>query len=370
LTYLILKIGKRFRAVATSTITLLLCFLLLTQFPSWNHDVLSTGWYYQFKSYEKYFSTTSWFEAVWKGTSKFASHVSDIDLVFYGDGIGGFTTVVKWLSAAGRVNYTMLNSGKGDASSHHDRLTQALSAHIPLLFHPNPEKVMVVGLASGMTAGEALLYPVKQLDVLEINDQVVKGAEFFNPWNNNCLTNPRTRIILQDGRNHLELAREAYDVIISEPSNPWMAGLANLFTMDYFETVRERLSEDGFFVQWFYSYDMDWPTFSMVGRTFAEIFPDSFLMKTMASDYLLVGFKGKKNLDPVTAEKNMVYAAKSTNITIRDPRVIYNLIVSEDLKAFFGPGPFHTDNFPRLEFAAPKNLNRGDLSLGDSIAAK
>jgi spermidine synthase len=367
LTYLILKTGERLRAAVTGFITLSMGLLLLINFPSWNHNILARGWYHQFKSFEKYFNTTSWFDAVWKGTSKFAKHVANIDVVFYGDGIGGFTTVVKWFSTTGRTNYTLLNSGKGDASSHGDRLTQALSAHIPLLFHPNPEKVMVIGLASGMTAGEALNYPVKQLDVLEINDQVIKAAEFFNPWNNNCLTNPKTRIIVQDGRNHLELTKEKYDVIISEPSNPWMAGLANLFTMDYFKTVKGRLSENGIFIQWFYSYEMDWSTFAMVGRTFAEVFPDGLLMKTLSSDFLLVGFSGKKDLDLKVADKNMAYAGKSKNVTIRDPRVIFNLIVSEDLKGFFGPGPFHTDNWPRLEFAAPKNLDRMDNSIEQEI---
>jgi spermidine synthase len=366
-TFMILKTGERIRATVTGLITLSLGTLLLLNFPSWNHDILSRGWYYQFKSFEKYFSTTSWFEAAWKGSSKFAKHVSGNEVVFYGDGIGGFTTVVKWVNPIGVANYTMLNSGKGDASSHHDRLTQALSAHIPLLFHPDPQKVMVIGLASGMTAGEVLHYPVKQLDVLEINDQVIKGAELFNPWNNNCLTNPKTRIILQDGRNHLELTREKYDVIISEPSNPWMAGLANLFTLDYFKTVKERLSGNGIFVQWFYSYEMDWPTFAMVGRTFAEVFPDGLLMKTLSSDYLLIGFSGKKNLDLKTADKNLVYAKQSKNITIQDPRVLFNLILSEDLKGFFGSGPFHTDNWPRLEFAAPKNLGRTDSSIEERI---
>ena len=67
------------------------------------------------------------------------------------------------------------------------------------------------------------------------------------------------------------------------------------------------------------------------------------------------------------ADKNIAYAGKSKNITIRDPRVIFNLIVSEDLKGFFGSGPFHTDNRPRLEFAAPKNLGRSDGTIEDRI---
>jgi len=368
LTYLVFRTGERIRASITTLVTLFLGLLLLVKFPSWNHNILSRGWYYRFEVFKQHFNTTSWVEAAWKGASKIAKYMADTEVVFYGDGLGGFTTVVKLIDPIGTAKYYLLNSGKADASSHGDRLTQALSAHIPLLFHSGPDKVMVLGLASGMTAGEALLYPVKQLDVLEINDQVVKAAEFFNPWNNGCLTNPIAHIIVEDGRNHLELTNEKYDVIISEPSNPWMAGLANLFTLDYFKTVKERLSDDGIFIQWTNVYDMDWDSFAMVGRTFAEVFPDGLLIKTISSsDFLLVGFSGKKNLDLETADKNIAYARKSKNITIRDPRVIYNLIVTEDLKGLFGSGPLHTDNWPHLEFATPKSFGKSDVSIADRI---
>jgi len=369
-TRLVLKIGERTRAAVTFLTTWSLGLLLLILFPSWNHNILSRGWYHRFDPFVKYFSTTSWFDSIWKGPFKFAGHVTDTQVVYYGDGIGGFTTVEKWVNPIGRVNYTMLNNGKEDASSHGDRLTQALLAHMPLLFNPDPDKVMVLGLASGMTAGEVLLYPVRQLDVLEINDQVIKAAEIFSPYNNNCLLDPRTRIIVQDGRNHLELTNETYDVIISEPSNPWMAGMANLFTLEYFQTVKDRLTGNGIFAQWIHSYEMDWYSFSMAGRTFAEVFPDGLLVKMLSSDYLLVGFAGKKELDLETAERNINFALQSRNVTIRDPRVLFNLIITEDLKGFFGSGPLHTDNWPRLEFAAPKNLGRSDDSIEKMIRDK
>ena len=367
LAYGALRAGERVRAFAGGAVSLLLAALLLVNVPSWNHDTLSRGWYRRFSSFEKYFATTSWLDALRTGTSKLARHLAGRQVLFYGDGIGGFIAVEKWLSPMGRVNYTLLNSGKEDASSHGDRLTQSLGAHVPLLLHPDPRKVMILGLASGMTAGEALLYPVDRLDVLEINDQAVRAAALFEPWNNACLGDPRTRIIVQDGRNHLELTKERYDVIISEPSNPWMAGMANLFTREYFETARARLTEDGIFVQWIHSYDMDWPAFSMVGRTFADVFPDGLLMRMLSSDFLLVGFSGPRTLDPRVAESKGDYARQSRNIVLRDPRVIFDLILTDDLKALFGPGPLHTDNWPRLEFAAPKNLGKSDPSIEDRI---
>jgi spermidine synthase len=367
LAYGALRAGERIRASVASLVALLLAALLLANVPSWNHAALSRGWYKRFESFDEYFATTSWFDAFWRGTSKFARHLAGRETVFYGDGIGGFTAVERWLSPIGRVNFTLLNSGKEDASSHADRLTQSLGAHVPLLLHPNPRKVMIVGLASGMTAGEVLLYPVDQLDVLEINDQAAKAAQLFDPWNNACLSSPRTRVIVQDGRNHLELTKEKYDVIISEPSNPWMAGMANLFTREYFETAKRRLTEAGIFVQWIHSYETDWPTFAMVGRTFADVFPEGLLVRTLSSDFLLVGFAGPRALDARTADSKGDYARQSKNIVLRDPRVIFDLILTDDLKTLFGPGPLHTDNWPRLEFAAPKNLGKNDSSIQTRI---
>jgi spermidine synthase len=229
---------------------------------------------------------------------------------------------------------------------------------------------MVLGLASGMTAGEVLHYPVKHLDVLEINDQVVEACKIFAPWNNKCLSDPRVDIIVQDGRNHLALTRSTYDVIISEPSNPWMAGLANLFTLEFFQTVKDRLREDGIFVQWIHSYEMDWPTFAMVGRTFTEVFPNSLLMTPEQPDYLLVGFSGQQGFDLEVAKKNIKYAHRSKNIYLPNPRLPYRMIITEDLKRLFGPGLLHTDNWPRLEFAAPKKLYTRDVDIQERMSER
>lgn len=114
----------------------------------------------------------SWIEAVRLGPDLLSKKQTNLDVVFYGDGIGGFTTVEKEITSIGTIEYALNNSGKPDASSHGDRLTQILSGYFPLLFHSNPQKAMVIGLASGMTIGEVLLYPMERVDVLEINEQV------------------------------------------------------------------------------------------------------------------------------------------------------------------------------------------------------
>ena len=354
----------------------ILGIILFLSFPSWNRQLLSYGRYRNLENMADYLTATSWLEALYRGSSRLAEYETRPEVVFYGDGIGGFTTVEKETNSLGTVKYSLLNSGKPDASSHEDRSTQTLLAHVPLLFHPHPERVMILGLASGMTAGEALLYPIKKLDVLEINAEAVKACRIFAPWNNNCLDDPRSRIIVQDGRNHLALTRNKYDVIISEPSNPWMAGLANLYTLEFFQTVKEHLRNPGIFVQWVHSYEMDWPTFALIGRTFSRVFQNSLLLTTVEADHLLVGFSGLEGFDPAVARKNLKYAQRSTNVSIPNASLPFRMIVTENLKTFFGPGPLHTDTWPRLEFAAPRQLHKYDLpsqermTIGHDLSAK
>ena len=118
-------------------------------------------------------------------------------------------------------------------------LTQKLLAHLPLLLHPNPRQVGIVGLGSGVTLASALVHPVVSVDVVEISPEVVEASAHFADVNRRALDDPRTRLVRGDGRTHLSLTSRRYDVVISEPSNPWMAGVAALFTQEFFRTVRE-----------------------------------------------------------------------------------------------------------------------------------
>jgi spermidine synthase len=348
--------AKRYHWIAAPTLAVAAVFLI-SYYPCWNRNILSRGWYRNFQDIEILLERTSWPDAFRFGPELLAQQQNNLELVFYGDGIGGFTTVEKETTSIGTIEYALNNSGKPDASSHGDQLTQTLSGHFPLLFHQDPQKILVIGLASGMTIGEVLLYPVEQVDVLEINDQVVKACQlFFTPFNNDCLNDPRTRLIIQDGRNHLALTREKYDVIISEPSNPWMSGLANLYSLDFFKLVRSRLNENGIFAQWIQSYEIDWDTFVLMGRTFKEVFPEGALIKLGPGDYMLMGFAGPNGFDWKIPEKNINYARRSSNASFVDYKFLAWLVVTENIDKLFGTGPVHTDDRPRLEFSAPKKL--------------
>ena len=344
----------------------LLGLLLCIRFPHWDPGLYSIGRYHRFEEIQDDIRSAGFLRVLFRG-SRILSDVQRGEMVFCRDGISGFTTVLRDPNPMGGYRYALTISGKPDASSHGDMQTQALSAHFPMLFHPNAKKIMVVGLASGITAGEVLCYPIERLDVLDINPDVVGASDFFTPWNSDVLASPKTNLIIQDGRAHLQLTNYKYDVIISEPSNPWMSGLAALFTRDFFVLARDRLNENGVYVQFMHSYQMNWSNFSLVGRTFAEVFANSVLVRTnpggLGADYLLVGFKGAEGLSLEAAKRNISYAQRSRIVSLADARPLYKLVVSEDLPRLFGPGPINTDDHPRLEFDAPKLMYQADSAI-------
>ncbi|MDP6081242.1 MAG: fused MFS/spermidine synthase, partial [Arenicellales bacterium] len=342
--------------------------VLCLTFPTWDRTMLSVGKYHRFEPIEHVIRSNGWLDVLLQG-ARLLRPLNRDELVYYGDGIGGFTTVMKTADPMGRVHYRMANSGKFDASTDDDMATQTLLAHLPMLFHPDAKDILVLGLASGITAGELLHYPVEQVDIVDINDQVIEGSRFFTPWNNNVLTDPRSNLIIQDGRAHFQLTNQKYDVIISEPSNPWMAGLATLFTRECFSAARSRLNEGGIFVQFMHIYEMDWPTFALVGRTFTSVFPNSVLVQTRptAADFLLIGFKATVQPQLDSAGTGLAHTRESQNVSIADAKLLYRMFVSDDLTKFFGNGPMHTDRWPHLEFSAPRLMHRDGSTVLEQI---
>ena len=204
--------------------------------------------------------------------------------MYYREGATG-TVSVKELTGARSLSI----DGKVDASTARDMLTQKLLAHLPLLLHPNPRQVGIVGLGSGVTLASALVHPVVSVDVVEISPEVVEASAYFADVNRRALDDPRTRLVRGDGRTHFSLTSRLYDVVISEPSNPWMAGVAALFTQEFFQRVRSRLATGGIFCQWAHTYDVSDADLRSIVATFRAVFPDGTMWLAGDGDLLLVG---------------------------------------------------------------------------------
>ncbi|MBN1544174.1 fused MFS/spermidine synthase [Candidatus Woesearchaeota archaeon] len=171
-------------------------------------------------------------------------------------------------------NVWLKNNGKTDAS-YGDSLTQGLLAHLPLALHDNPHKVLNIGLGGGFTLSSILKYEdVDAVDMIEIDPVVVEaGRTVLADYNNHALEDPRTNIIVADGRNYLFSTDRTYDLIISEPPNIWISGVSNLFTAEFYDIVRSHLDDGGIFSQWFPFYEMNEFDYRIALNTMRTVFP-------------------------------------------------------------------------------------------------
>ncbi len=220
------------------------------------------------------------------------------DLVYYRDGVSTTVSVERW----GR-HLSLKNNGKVDASNGDDMPTQIMVAAYPLLLHPRATEdldVVIVGFGSGVTVGAALQFPIRHADVMELEKGVVEAAvDYFSDVNHfrrtlkdfPYLEEPRLALYNDDGRNFLAAANKRYDIIISEPSNPWITGVSDLFTVDHLRISKAKLAPGGLYCQWVQLYEMSPDNIKTIYRTFASQFEHvvAFAAEELSSDTILVG---------------------------------------------------------------------------------
>ncbi len=231
------------------------------------------------------------------GAYKYAPYVrgSDLEtaltagqLEYYKEGAAATVSVRR---LAGTLSLAV--DGKVDASNAGDMLTQRLLGLLPVLMHERPREVCVIGLGSGVTLESTLATGrVARADVVEISPEVVAASDYFANDNANVLRADNVHPIVGDGRSHLLLTRRRYDVIVSEPSNPWMAGVAALFTSEFFHAARARLAPDGLLCQWAHTYDISDRDLRSIVRTFASVFPQGTMWLVGPGDLLMIGTNG------------------------------------------------------------------------------
>ncbi|HEV8481767.1 MAG TPA: fused MFS/spermidine synthase [Candidatus Eisenbacteria bacterium] len=194
-------------------------------------------------------------------------------LVFYREGLHGVVSVHE--TPGDPPELSLRVNGKSDASTGGDMATQVFLGHIPMLFAPPHASVCVIGQGSGVTARAALEHAPRRLTVVELEPAVLQASRLFDAWSDTVLADPRVEIVVEDGRQHLQHAGRTYDVIISEPSNPWVAGVNNLFTVDFYRRVRTALAPRGVFCQWIQAYEISPAALGSLFRSFAQVFPNA-----------------------------------------------------------------------------------------------
>jgi len=326
--------------------------------PSWDRELLASGVYLYAPFVPKSLDLETQLKA---GT-----------LLYYRDGAPA-TVSVKRLTGT----TTLAVDGKTDASNRSDMLTQKLVAHLPLLLHPQPRDVAIVGLGSGVTAGAALSHPIDRVDVVEISPEVVQASRFFDAENHAALSDPRTRLIVGDGRSHVLLSRRQYDVIISEPSNPWIAGVASLFTREFFEGARARLAPGGLICQWAHTYTISERDLRAIVGTFTSVFPIATAWMVNDNDLLMVGTVDSQlpPVDNIEANWSRGHAASNlAEVGAKEPFDVVSLFAGgpAELRAYAtagGSADILDDDRMRLEFSAPRELHNASAGANDASLA-
>ncbi len=311
--------------------------------PQWSNQVLSIGVFrarLNTPAPESYEEFLKWYK--------------NIKIQYYEEGVNA-TVVVTGDSS----DLQLVVNGKVDASSQGDLGTQILSGHIPAVLAPKFDSVLVIGLGSGITVGAVTRHPVQHVDVIEISREVKKAAALFAPYNYDALSDPRVKLTIEDAITFLKTTKKKYDVIISEPSNPWIAGIGNLFTWEFFDLSKQRLTSSGLMVQWIHLYESNNEVFGLVVRTFARVFPNVSIWMTQRNDLILVG-----SLSPSDPDFRRMESVISQPLVAKDlKRIRISRLMTLLSTQMFGPemsktlypfGASNTEEYPYLEYMAPR----------------
>lgn len=220
---------------------------------------------------------------------------ADWQVRLHQDGKTATITVVEQPSGV-RV---LMTNGKPDGSSHpHKRSvtpddpTVTLLGALGLAHHPTARHAAVIGLGTGITSAVLLESPaIQTLETIEIEPVMLQAAQWFRPRNQAAFDDPRSRLVVDDARAHFAKSRRQYDLIVSEPSNPWVSGVSGLFTAQFYQRVSGQLAPGGHFVQWLHVYQASPQLVDSVTQAFASAFPRFTAYAANPGDILLVARK-------------------------------------------------------------------------------
>lgn len=281
------------------------------------------------------------------------------------------------------IQLTIATNGKPDASIHYandglytgDQITMALLAALPFGFKPDAANIANIGMGSGMTTHTILALPqVTKVDTVEIEPAVVEASREFGAKTARAYSDPRSHIHIEDAKTYFSVHNDQYDIIVSEPSNPWVSGISNLFTEEFYQHIRNYLVDDGIFAQWLHLYENNIYLVSSVLKALDKNFSDYAIYRN-DQDILILARKNGR-LGMLAAEKiiNSAFKEDLANIGIHTADDLrYRFIASKEILSGFlsQPAiPINSDYFPYVDLNAHKafflNNVASELELNES----
>jgi predicted membrane-bound spermidine synthase len=269
----------------------------------------------------------------------------------------------------GRINRGIIVNGKSDGSLTGDYPTMALSALLPALMAERYERAFVIGWGTGVTTGElAALAGTREVQVAEISQAVLDAAPLFDVGNLGASKSPKVSSRRGDAYRTLLQSDQSYDVIVSEPSNPWVTGVEMLYSVEFLSAARSHLAPGGVYGQWFHLYEIDEQSVELVLRNYAAVFPHVSVWFTMGTDLLLLGFeRTERALDLAALEQRFQqpeFRAGFARVGIESfPALLaHEVLPLGTVHAAKLEGPLHTLRHPILSYQAARAFFRGRVA--------
>jgi spermidine synthase len=287
---------------------------------------------------------------------------------FYRDGKTATVSVT-----AERSMLSLRTNGKPDAGVQmrdgarpaQDEATMVLLGALPLVLHPQATRAAVIGFGSGMSSHVMLASPkLETLDTIEIEPAMVEAARLFRPRNERAYADPRSRVSIEDAKTFFAARGARYDVIVSEPSNPWVSGVSTLFSDEFYAQSRRHLRDDGLFVQWLQAYEINLELAATVFAALGRNFSDYAVYTSNGSDLVIVAVP-KGRVPALKADLAPELARELDRVGYRSVRDVAASRVASlaTLQPLLGGGVPNSDYFPVLDQRAPLSRYMGESIL-------
>jgi spermidine synthase len=243
----------------------------------------------------------------------------------------------------------------GTIASHVDG--QKTLGNLPfLLSSVDSPRVNIIGFGAGGSAWASTLYQTSAVDLVELVPDVISGARHIPEVNHGAMDNPKVNIIYDDGRNYLNRTRNTYDIISVDATSPKSAGSGSLYSLEFYKSAAQRLSDDGIMIQWMPYHLMTEADVKMIGRTFKSVFPEATLWFSFTRHYyVMIGTKKELKVNFERLQKLASDSKVQGELNEVDASDAYDVLAtflmsSDGLAQYVGEGPLNTDNNPLLEY--------------------
>ena len=280
------------------------------------------------------------------------------------------------VALAASSGYAFVVNGKADGHTRADAGTQVMGSMLGAVLHPAPRRALVIGLGTGTSAGWLADLPtMERVDVVELEPVIVEVARRSALVNRNVLANPKIRMHFGDAREVLLTTKERYDIIASEPSNPYRAGIASLFTREFYAAAANRLASGGLFLQWVQAYSIDNHAIGTIYTTLNAVFPSVETWTTEPVDLLMVASRNPLVIDARAVRERLAEEPLSSAVrhawrvnTLEG--VLSHYAANEEFSKLFATAghPMATDDDNALEFGFARTLGNDQAVARELLA--